>query len=126
MQLSDKKLSKKTRQKLFFRLYQVLADLNSPQEVESFLDSVLTPTEQTAVAKRLAIAWHLKNNRSYDEIMQIVKVSSATIASVQKMLESESFKLALKKIEADIWAEKTSKKISQALGQISSWFKPQS
>ena len=69
------------------------------------------------LAKRLAIAYWLKKGRSYQNIKNNLKVSSATIASVQSQMENPGFQLALKKIEADEWASNWSKKIKGFVGK---------
>jgi hypothetical protein len=43
--------------------------------------------------------------------MQNLKVSSATIASVEKMMKKEGFKLAIKDLEAEEWANQWAEKI---------------
>ena len=75
----------------------------------------LTPSENIVLAKRLAIALYLEKNKSYEEIRRSLKVSSATIASVQSMLEhrSEGFMLAVQQIKAEEWASEWSEKISK-------------
>jgi len=96
----------------------VLADLKNPNDVAKFLDDVLSDTERTVLAKRLGIAVYLSKNRSYESIRRDLRVSSATIASVQKWLEhsGEGLMLALKRIEADEWA-------AVAAGKIAASFK---
>ncbi len=71
----------------------------------------MTESEYEAFAKRLAIAYWLRKGRSYSNIKQNLKVSSATIATVQSIMETEGFQLALKKIEAEEWASVWTKKI---------------
>ena len=72
------------------------------------------------MAKRLAIAYHLEKNKSYDEIKNNLKVSSATIANIDKMMikGKKGFALALGKIEADRWASELAKKINKKLKKI--------
>ncbi|MCG2692025.1 Trp family transcriptional regulator, partial [Microgenomates group bacterium] len=98
MQVSKKNVNKLIEKRIFKALYQVLADLKKPEAVKMFLDDVLSKTERTVLAKRLGIAWYLNKNKSYDVIRQDLKVSSATIATVQQGLEKsgEGIKLALK------------------------------
>ena len=55
----------------------------------------------------------LKKERSYENIKNNLKVSSATIASVQSMVGKPGFQLALKKIEAEEWASKWEEKIKK-------------
>jgi len=85
-----------------------------------FLGDVLTETERVVLAKRLAIAVYLNKNKSYENIRKDLKVSSATIANVQKMLENggSGFDLALRTIEAEEWANEMQKKISGGFKRV--------
>jgi uncharacterized protein YerC len=78
--------------------------MEKAEEAETFLKDFFNDAELETFAKRLAIAYWLKKGRSYTNIMQNLKVSSATIASVQEFTEKPGFKLALKKMEAEEWA----------------------
>lgn len=120
MQVSKKDVSFKIEKKIFRSLYQVLADLKRPDDVEKFLADVLSETERTVLAKRLGIAYYLNKNKSYEVIRQELKVSSATIANVQKWMESggEGLNLALKAIEADEWAGEMAGKIGDGFKRV--------
>ena len=65
------------------------------------------------IAKRLSIAYWLKKGRSYTNIKQNLKVSSATIASTQSLLNKTGVLLAIKKIEAEEWASVWAEKIKK-------------
>jgi TrpR-related protein YerC/YecD len=120
MQVSKKGVNKKISKKIFSSLYQVLADMRKKEEVEKFLDDVLSKVEKTVLAKRLAIASYLTKGKSYEVIRDDLKVSSATIASVQKWLEQggEGLAFALKRVEADEWAEAMANKISESFKKV--------
>ena len=120
MQVSKKDINKKIEAKIFKSLYQVLADLKQRKDVEMFLEDTLSETEKTVLAKRLGIACYLNNNKSYERIRQDLRVSSATIANVQKWMESggEGLQLALKTIEADEWAGQMANKISDSVKKV--------
>ena len=113
MQASKQKINKNLEKEIFQTLYQLLVDLKTPEEAKSFLEEVLGKSETTALAKRLAIAYFLEHNRSYENIKQNLKVSSATIATVDKARKSKGFVLALKKIEAEKWASGWAGKIEK-------------
>jgi uncharacterized protein YerC len=87
-------------------------------EAETFLKDFFNDAELETFTKRLAIAYWLKKGRSYTNIMQNLKVSSATIASVQEFLEKPGFKLALKKMEAEEWANIWAEKIKKFTSKI--------
>lgn len=115
MQLSKSKLNPKVEKQIKTILAQVVADLKAQDEASIFLRDFLTPAEYLTLAKRLAIVLYLEKGRSYEEINKALKVSSATIASVQAMLEqqSEGFILAVKHLKAEEWAEIWSTKITK-------------
>ena len=120
MQLSKKRINKQIEKRIFKSLYQVLADLRKPDEVKKFFNDVLSETEQIVLAKRLGIAWYLTKNKSYESIRQDLKVSSATIATIQGWLEKDGagLKLAIKAIEADEWAGEMAAKVSASVKKI--------
>lgn len=96
---------------MFEMLYQVLVDSNETKEIKMLLDDLLSEGEQTAMAKRLAIGVYLDKGRSYENIRENLKVSSATIASVAESMGNPGMQLALRKIKAEIWAEEWSSRI---------------
>ena len=120
MQVSKRGLDKQVERRLFKVFYRLMADLKNPKQVEMFLGDVLTETERVVLAKRLTIAVYLNRDRSYEKIRKDLKVSSATIANVQKMLENggEGFNLALKTIEAEEWASEMADKISASFKKV--------
>ena len=113
MQLSKLKLNRNIEKEMFKIFYQTVADLKGSNEAKVFIHDFLTKMERTTLAKRLMIALYLEKGKSYDFIKKTLKVSSATIANVDKMMakNSEGFALALRKIEAEQWASQTAKKI---------------
>jgi len=116
MRISQKSINKNLEGEIFYLLYQVITDLKNPQETKIFIGDILNKNELTVISKRLAIAYYLENKRSYQNIKDNLKVSSATIASIDKMRKNKGYLLALKKIEADRWA-------TEWAGKIEKWFK---
>ena len=96
---------------------QTLVDFKNRDEILSFLTDFLNDSELETFAKRLSVAYWLKKGRSYENIKTNLKVSSATIATIEKLLEKPGFVLAIKKMEAEewanIWAEKIQKFIKK-------------
>lgn len=113
MRTSEKILNPSLKKEILRAFSQTVADLKDPEEADLFFRDFLTNTEYEAFAKRLAIAYWLKKKRSYNNIKDNLKVSSATIASVQEVLDKEGFKLALKKMEAEEWANQWAEKIKK-------------
>ncbi len=114
MQISKNRLNHQVKIQIRNIFCQTLADLKRRGDVEIFIRDFLSPTEQSVLTKRLAIAMYLEKGRSYEQIKSTLKVSSATIANVDKMMneKSEGFVLALRRIEAEEWADKLTKRIT--------------
>src|SRR3990167_6661451 len=113
MKSAEKSLNPSLKRELLRSFEQVVADLKDLQESQLFLGDFFTESELDAFAKRLAIAYWLKKGRSYNNIKDNLKVSSATVAVVANIVEKEGVKLAMKKIEAEEWANKWSEKIKK-------------
>ncbi len=111
MRSSEQKLNISLGKQISETFIQMVTDLRDLGETRTFLKDFFNETELEAYTKRLAIAYWLKKGRSYNNIKDNLKVSSATIASVQSVIDKPGFKLALKKIEAEEWANKWSEKI---------------
>ena len=73
-------------QEVYNRIFEVflktVARLTTRAQVWNFFKEFLSPTEQIMLAKRLSIAFLLAKEYDYREISKILKVSTATIASV--------------------------------------------
>lgn len=111
MRTSEKKINKYLRNEVEKLFAKAIADMNTKEKVLIFLKDFLTETEFEALVKRLAIAYYLSKGRSYQNIKENLKVSSATIASVQEVAEKKGIAYAVKLIQADEWAEKWSERI---------------
>jgi len=118
MQLSKKKINRNLELQLKKMFLGVLADIKSPEEIEIVLNDLLSETERAVVLKRLGIAVYLDKGRSYEDIKNNLKVSSATIASVAELLGNPGFQEVIKRIKADQWAEKTSSRIVKGIKKI--------
>ena len=118
MQLSKRKINRNLESQLRKMFLGVLAEIKSPREIETILEDLLTETERTVILKRLGIAVYLDKGRSYEDIKNNLKVSSATIASVAETLGNPGFQEVVKRIKADQWAEETSGKIMKGVRKI--------
>lgn len=101
---SSQKLNPSLQKQIDSTLAQVIAEISNPKESMCFVSGFFTSAEKNIFAKRLAIAYWLKKGRSYDNIKQNLKVSSATIAKVQEMMKEPGFQEALNRLEAEEWA----------------------
>lgn len=117
MRTSSEKLNPSLKNQIIKTLAQTVADLKISKEAEEYLQDFLTESELETYAKRLAVAYWLRKGRSYANIKTNLKVSSATVATVQNMMATPGFQLALKKIEAEEWANKWAEKIKKFVGR---------
>jgi len=113
MRTSDQNINISLKKEIETILAQTIADLRDLSEAKVFLSDFFNGSEFEAFSKRLAIAYWLKKGRSYNNIKDNLKVSSATIATIQTMMNKPGFKLALKKAEAEEWANQWAEKIKK-------------
>lgn len=99
-QVSKYLLQEDVKNRMFEVFWKTIADLKNSSDVELFFKELLTPTEQTMLAKRLAISILLTKKYSYEVIMDILKVSPATIGEISLWLKKEgkAFGKAVEKI----------------------------
>ena len=119
MRVSKNQLNPSLSRELFKTLYQAMADLKTPEEIQDFLSSFLSEAERTTLAKRVAVAYWLDKKRSYDNIERNLKVSSATVAAVNNVMNTRGVRIALQKIKAEEWANIWSQKIKKFVGSSS-------
>ena len=112
------KMSKNIEAQVYKILYQVLADCKSDVSMEIVLKSLMTEGELASISKRLAIAVFLDKGQSYDRIKDVLKVSSATIASVADNMNQKGMQMALERVKAEEWADVWSIRISRALEKL--------
>jgi len=86
--------------------------------MEEVLGDLLTDTERVAMMKRLGIAVYLDKSRSYEDIKNNLKVSSATIASVAETMGNPGTVEVIKRIKAEEWASDWTDKISRSIRRI--------
>ena len=118
MQTSGRKLNQTIERQIYKMLHQMFADVRNPEEVNELLSDLLTSTESISMAKRLGIAVYLDKGRSYEDIKNHLKVSSATIATVAEQMGNPGIQRALRYIKAEEWADDWSKRIGRTLGKI--------
>lgn len=113
MRTSSIKLNPIIKNQIGKTFAQLICDIKNPKEADTFLKVFFNESEYETFIKRLAIAYWLNKNRSYSNIKTNLKVSSATIASIQNNLDSEGMKIAIKKLEAEEWANIWAEKINK-------------
>lgn len=118
MKKTSQKMNSKIEDQVFKILYQVIADAKNDVEVELTLKALMSESELSALAKRLAIAVFLDKRQSYEHIKDVLKVSTATIASVSESMNKRGMQMAIQKVKADEWADVWSVRISRVLEKI--------
>lgn len=111
-------MNKKIEGQVYKILYQVLADAKSEVDIELTLKSLMSESELSALAKRLAIAVFLDKRQSYEHIKDVLKVSTATIASVAENMNKKGIQVALARVKAEEWADVWSIRLSRALEKL--------
>lgn len=115
MRISQNKLNASFKNQIIKTFSQTLIDLKSPEEMNKFLTDFFNDSELETFAKRLSVAYYLKKGRSYENIKNNLKVSSATIATIEKLTKKPGFALAIKKMEAEEWANRWAEKIRKLI-----------
>lgn len=92
MHISQKKLNKKEEEELLDNFFKFLKSFHKKKQIEIFCRKFFTRSELITFAKRLNIMILLEQGMGYKEIKEKVKVSSASIASVNKILKEKKLK----------------------------------
>lgn len=88
-------------------------DLKDNKEIEKFLTDFFTEAEFEKYIRRLAIAYWLKKGRDTENIQRNLLATPKEIAETKEVLKKDGVKLAIKKIEADEWANQWAEKIKK-------------
>ena len=88
-------------------------DLKNPKEIESFLTDFFNNQELEKYIKRISIAYWLRKGRDKENIKRNLQATSKEIAEGQKSLKKAGIALALKKIEAEEWANVWAERIKK-------------
>lgn len=86
--------------------FQTLEDIKTKEDFKIFCKDFFNDKELEIYTKRLAIAYWLKKGRSVMNVKTNLKATAAEIKLVEKQLNTQGFKLALQKMEAEEWASK--------------------
>jgi len=120
-QVSKVPLKQEYYQRIFELLSSSISKLDSQTKVQNFFQDFFTPTEKIMFAKRISIAYLLARNYSYREISQILKVSTATVATVaNRYSNTGEFRRAISKLVRDQNFERSwSKLLDVSIGTLS-------
>ena len=111
MRTSNQKINQILKDELTRTFANLVIDLRTPEDVKAFLKDFFNDSELETFIKRLGVFYWLKKGRSYNNIKENLKVSSATIATAQDSSQKTGIKLAMKLLEADEWANQWADKI---------------
>lgn len=95
--------------------FQTLEDIKNKKDFEIFFKDFFEDKELEIYTKRLAIAYWLKKKRTYQNIKTNLNVTTAEIKSVEEKLNTKGFKLALKHMEAEEWANVWNERIRRVI-----------
>lgn len=111
MRTSNQKINEILKKQLNRTFAKLIVDLKKEEDIQTFLKDFFNDSELETFVKRLGVFYWLKKGRSYNNIKENLKVSSATIATAQDSINKPGIKLALKFMEAEEWANQWAEKI---------------
>jgi len=101
------------RRQLLRTFSQMIDDLKDPKEIETFLTDFFDDEELTRYIKRISIAYWLKKGRDEENIKRNLQATLKEIIQSERLLKKPGIKLALKKIEAEEFANQWVEKIKK-------------
>ncbi|MBI2609794.1 helix-turn-helix domain-containing protein [Candidatus Giovannonibacteria bacterium] len=96
-QISKKKIKRKTFARIENEFAAVFTTLNSQALIKRFFGEFFTETEQTMLAKRLAVILMLKKGYSFEAIQKTLKLSPQTLSRYWRKLKKGEFQYILNK-----------------------------
>jgi uncharacterized protein YerC len=118
--ISKYKLSKKLESELMENLTIVLASIAKKDEMNYFLNALLTDTEKVMLAKRLALIIMINEGYNDSQIANTLHLTRITVAKTRYFFESrgEGYKVGLRKLES-IKDTENVKKLLRSLSRYS-------
>lgn len=94
-------MNEKLRDPVNDLFFQAILNLENIEECYSFFEDICTIPELKSISQRLQVAIMLKQGKTYTQIVDKTKVSSATISRVNRALEygADGYKKALERLE---------------------------
>ncbi len=92
------------KKQLVLTLAQTLVDIQDVDEAVTLLNDFLSEREKERLAVRLGVAYWLKKKRDKNNIKRNLQVTSSQISRIEKIMNTKGVRLAIKKIEAEEWA----------------------
>lgn len=99
-QVSKYPISDLVYQRILEIFFETLVGIKTKEEAFQFIKDFLSPTEQTMLSKRLAIAFLLEKDYDFRTIAKVLRVSTATVSHVNLMRKygSQGYKRMVEKI----------------------------
>jgi uncharacterized protein YerC len=101
------------KRQLLRTFVQMVDDLKDKNEIEKFLTDFFDEKELEIYIKRLATIYWLTKGRDKENIKRNLLATPKEISEAKELLKKEGVKLAIKKIEADEWANVWVEKIKK-------------
>ncbi|MBQ5797420.1 MAG: hypothetical protein IIW15_05260 [Firmicutes bacterium] len=82
-------------------LFEAILSLENEEECYRFFEDICTIKELQSIAQRLEVAKLLREKKTYSDIEEITKASTATISRINKclMYGSDGYNLILDRLE---------------------------
>lgn len=94
-------------------LAQLISDIDTPQEAQTFLEDFFSNEELEKYTKRLGILYWMRKKRTEENIVTNLKATTAEIKLAKRQTQSQGIQQALKRVEAEEWANVWEKKIKE-------------
>jgi uncharacterized protein YerC len=119
-QVSRRILSQKVQERIFHLFTNALVKCDSRGSAASFIEDMLTPTEQVMLSKRFSIAFMLLEGYDYETIKRMLKVSTATIGRVASWfkIKGEEVRRIINRIKRDESMKKAVEEIMDSILEI--------
>ena len=79
-------------------LYQLIADIRDPKDIEALLEDLCTRKEVENMAERIFAAQLLLDGNTYNQVMSQASISSATLSRVSRCVQyGNGYRRLLKK-----------------------------
>lgn len=97
------KLSKLERESIVLELIEAFVNCKTIEEAAMFAQDLLTESELSFISRRLRIAKLLLQNKTYEQIQDVLHVSQTTIAKIAFWLHhrGEGFRIIIKKLPTE-------------------------
>lgn len=84
-------------------LFKAILSLENEEECYRFFEDICTINEIHSIAQRLQVAKHLSQKKTYGEIEELTKASTATISRINKCLQygADGYRMILERISED-------------------------